>query len=495
MTKKCLFTIILIFLTTSLVLSEEKELIIGGENGWNNFSVARDVSISNSGRFGKQAVEIASNTAKLNTSTDLLLDFENIENTTDSTGKYSVASTNLSATTQSIMGKYSALGKGNTGGIELTGNANSIFGKEGLVGSFTISFWLNPSLAENGETVFLWDSSRNVNNNPVYQLISIMFFQNRLEWNFTNIFSDYHEFKDITLKSRSLVIPDVWAHHSLSYDDATGIVEYRINGRIEALTYATSSGYSERELYSVILGTPANIAICSNYTGRIDDFIIKEEFSSGNFENYQYNPNGGYFETQPLGPFPYGSTIQEITTLSDIPTETDIQFFVRAGDNFYEWTDEYPTWVPISTLKDNQNVQGRFFQVAASLHTDGKGIKTPSITEIRLKYNEAEAPLAPYKVFADAGNGYIDLSWIPAAGIEPDGYIVYYGESPGEYLGENSMQGDSPIDVGQTDSFRISGLKNGKAYYFAVTAYSYTPKKVEGIFSHEVYARPLQGGR
>ncbi len=494
MTKKSLISIILIFLTTSLVLSEEKEIILGGDNGWNSLSVARNINISNSGRYGKQAIQIATDSQLLSEKTDLLLNFEENGAVKDSAQNYDVVSSSVSATRQSIMGNYAALSKNSTGGIELQGSERSIFGQEGLTGSFTISFWLNPSLAENGETIFLWDSSRNVNNRPVYQLISIMFFQNRLEWNFTNIFSNYTDFKDVILTSTSLVIPDTWAHHSVSYDDNTGIIEYRINGKLEALTYATKTGYAELEIYSSILGTPAPVNICPNYTGRIDDFSIVSTFIDNNFTSHNYNTDGGYLETKPLGPFPYGSAITSIHSISDIPTETDIQYFVRAGDNFYEWTTEYPRWIPVSNNQDITNVQGRYFQVAANLFTGGNGANTPTLTEIQVQYIEADPPLPPFRVFADAGDGFVDISWTPAAGIEPDGYIIYYGESPGEYLGEGSFQGDSPIDVGLTDSFRITGLKNGKAYYFAVAAYSYRPGKTQGILSQEVYARPLQRG-
>ncbi len=493
MIKHCLF-IILFLLSIVNLHADEKELILGGDAGWNMLSVAKNISLTDSGRYGKQAIQITTDSESLTGQTDLLLNFEQNENYVDISGNYSILMSNISTTTQTIMGNYAGLGKGATEGIQLSGNSNSIFGKEGLTGSFTISFWLNPSLVENGETVFLWDSSRNVNNTPVYQLISAMFFQNRLEWNFTNIFSNYTHFKDITLKSTSLVIPDTWAQHSVSYNDQTGIVEYRINGKIEALSYATASGWSEIDVYSAILGIPNEITIGSNYTGRIDDFTITKDVVQDDFANYRYSPDGAYFESNPLGPFPTGSTIIGIQSTSEIPSQTDIQYFVRAGNNFYEWTDTYPAWIPVVPNRDISNVQGRYFQVAANLYTDGAGIKTPTLTEVRLQYNEAEPPRAPLRVFAESGNGYVDLSWLPSAGQSPDGYIIYYGESPGEYMGEGAFQGDSPIDVGHTDSFRITGLRNGQAYYFAIAAYSYTPIKTEGVLSQEVYARPLQTG-
>ena len=38
----------------------------------------------------------------------------------------------------------------------------------------------------------------------------------------------------------------------------------------------------------------------------------------------------------------------------------------------------------------------------------------------------------------------------------------------------------------------LTGLKNGKIYYFAVASYSKSDNKIMGILSKEVYARPLR---
>lgn len=482
----------ILFLLTSFALyATEKEIILGGSEGWDAFSVQENIA-RGSGRFGKEAIHIGSAAEPLTQTSDLLLDFENGETISDRAGNYTLVSSTLLPVTDTIMGDYAALGKGATGGIRLKGKQGSLFGTEGLAGSFTISFWLNPSLAENGETIFSWRSSRNLDGIPVYQMISATFFNNHLKWNFTNIFANVDVFKEIILTSTSLVIPDAWALHSVSFDEDTGLIEYRINGKIEALSYATLNGRSQGAIFSAHMGVPADIEICSQFTGRIDDFSIRREIVTHDFKQNLYELDGAYFETQPLGPFLGGSNVTGIEVISDIPSETDVQFFVRASDNFYEWSDSYPEWISVTSGENIEGVNGIWFQLAASLYTDGDGTKTPRITEVRVKYEEKEAPLPPLKVFTTAGDGYVDLSWLASAGSTADGYIVYYGEASGEYLGQTALQGDSPIDVGQKLSLRLSGLANGKIYYFAVAAYSDAPRRVEGFFSTEVYARPLR---
>ena len=83
----------------------------------------------------------------------------------------------------------------------------------------TIEFWLYPAIAENGEQIFNWRSSRNMDRQSMYQVIRACFFNNHIEWNFHNIFSNGRILKDeVILTSLSTIIPQQWSHHSLSRD-------------------------------------------------------------------------------------------------------------------------------------------------------------------------------------------------------------------------------------------------------------------------------------
>jgi hypothetical protein len=72
------------------------------------------------------------------------------------------------------------------------------------------------------------------------------------------------------------------------------------------------------------------------------------------------------------------------------------------------------------------------------------------------------------------------------------GYLVYFGTSSGDYFGESTIQGVSPINAGKRTSIRINGLENGTLYYFAVAAYNRTNPPNAGNFSRETMARPLR---
>ncbi len=69
---------------------------------------------------------------------------------------------------------------------------------------------------------------------------------------------------------------------------------------------------------------------------------------------------------------------------------------------------------------------------------------------------------SPTGLNTSPGNGSILLSWNEVDGAE--GYILYYGISPGIY--------SQSIDLGNTVSYTLGGLTNGTVYYFAVSAYS-----------------------
>jgi hypothetical protein len=166
--------------------------------------------------------------------------------------------------------------------------------------------------------------------------------------------------------------------------------------------------------------------------------------------------------------------------------------YVRSGDNFYGWTDEYPKWKPVGNGEELNDVTGLYCQVAVELFADGDGQKTPSITELTIDYTELPLPLPPFSVKAIAGNEKVTISWSYSVDDTVGGYFLYYGTRPGEYLGRVALEGESPINVGNSTSYTLTGLQNGKIYYFAIASWSKFDDKVVGNFSKEVYARPLE---
>lgn len=458
-------------------------------------SVANGIT-TGPGRFGYEAIQLSSNSSPVSSYTDLLLSFED-DSSFDDAGRYHVDTAGYRASPDAAMGKKAALFNGKNTGIQLSGRHGTIFGTEGWSGSFVVEFWLCPSIVENGETLLSWRSSRTVGEYPLYQMFSAVFTGSHIEWNLTNVFSGYiADGGEVKMEGLQTLIPGEWSHHALVYSEETGLLEYRVNGLLDDLQYLTTTGTEQGSVLPLYMGSPTVLELCPQYTGKLDDFRVLRsdgtERDAKLFSNLllgsgfaRYDIDGGRFESQPLA-VEEGSSLLRLNAEVYEPEQTQVQFFVRSGDNFYEWTDSYPAWKPVSVGADISSVKGRFFQIAAQLYPDGAGNVTPTVTSVSVVYQETQPPLPPFSVNAKAGDGSVSLSWSHSID-EVNGYYVYYGERPGEYLGRVAIEGDSPIQAGKGNVFKVNGLKNGRIYYFAIAA---EKNGRVGTLSSEVYARP-----
>jgi hypothetical protein len=74
--------------------------------------------------------------------------------------------------------------------------------------------------------------------------------------------------------------------------------------------------------------------------------------------------------------------------------------------------------------------------------------------------------------------GQLTLAWDGNTQSGVAGYMLYYGQSSGSYTAK--------IDVGHNTTYTVSGLLDGKTYYFAATDYDLS--RTESGFSNEVSA-------
>ena len=477
-----------------------KDIILGGKEGWPVFQKSENLT-TGKGRFGYECIELATNSFETDFDTDLLINFENSENPIAS-GDYRILTNNLKPSTNTKNDKFAGLSR-NIGGLSIAGNPGTFFGSEGLNGSFSIEFWIYPSVVENGEILLSWESSRLEDGRLIHQLLNAIFNKGHIEWSLSNFFdSDFisPDCKEITLKGTSNIIPNSWSYHALSFDAETGILEYVVNGITESLIYVTSTKDESGEVALVNLGTPAEIELCKEYTGLIDDIrIVRRPYSSPDFQSAenagkightQYAPQGGIFITKPIM-VSTGSRLNMLKAEMNVPAQTEICYYVRSGNNFYDWTKNPPEWIPVVSGETVSNITGLYFQVMAEFLPDGDGSVTPTLTQLTLSFDEIPSPLPPFIVKAEAGNGSVTVSWNYSVDDTAGGYYLYYGNRPGEYLGRIAIEGFSPINVGNKSSFTVTGLENGKIYYFAIAAYSALDESVIGEKSKEVFARPL----
>jgi len=360
---------------------------------------------------------------------------------------------------------------------------------------FSIEFWLYPANMENGEQLLSWSASRRSNTGEaVFQRFRCLVARNRIEWSFSDFFSSPDETRrlPVSLSSRSPVVPKTWSHHLLRFDSSIGLVEYLIDGRLESVAYATTTGTERGEAFSPIAGSGGVLVIGPRFTGMLDEFRISGDISAIN-RNSRYPAEGGRAETRV---FDLGTSNAETRLLEAKNTEpgnSAALFFLRAGESPDLREGRDSDWIPVQSGKPLiEAVRGRWLQIAVSLFPDGDGEQSPILEELKIHYEQDAPPPPPSSVTAEIRDGAVELTWRPSPDPDLGGYLIYYGGARGEYFGDSSSAGPSPLDVGQRTSFIVDGLHNGALYYFAIAAYDRAPARHIGEFSREVSARPAR---
>jgi hypothetical protein len=539
----------------------EKTIAIGGENTWN--AVERRAGITmleavrprpvlalDSGLQGAAVTPRASSASEGSLFPDLAISFDQAapDLFTDQAGRYEViaAPQSAEAVLSAVDSRWARMGEGAVffsaaaarGSIGLPGTGmqpdsagplvihaqdpDALFAPGHHVRDFSVEFWLYPLNVENGEQILSWAASRpKAQGGYYFQRIQCAVIKNRLQWHFQDFFSapGGEAVQSLILNGASPVVPKLWSHHLIRFDADSGLLEYLVNGKTEALGYTTPSGTEGGEVYTPIIGIGGEFVLGKGYTGLMDEFRIHNRYAAqvgGEFStegSIQKYPAAGRMETRALDLGQESSGILRLEALggritlagdrvrNDYAGKGDfrfadnsvVQFFMRAGDNPYSWNDA--DWQVVSPgISLPPGFRGRYVQVAAVFYPSAGGETSPYLEELQIVYRPNEPPLPPTGVTAVARDGAVEISWRNSPSTELDGYLVYYGTGPGEYLGSGALRGPSPIDAGKRNTLRIEGLNNGTLYYFAVVSYTKSLASSSarvGEFSREVTARPL----
>ena len=401
----------------------------------------------------------------------------------------------------------------------------ALFASGSHVRDFSIEFWLYPRNLDTGEQVFLLSASKpDGRGGFIYQYISCTASKNKLHWNFGDFFFAPGDKKRMSLTlSGPPLLSRTWSHHLIRFDSDLGLLEYLVDGKLEAVDYATSTGREGGEVYTPVIGDDCRIELGGRFSGIMDEFSIYR----GCIEKStlaKYPSRGGRVETRTLDLGSAYSSLLKIEALggrTSIPRSSiaagnyrneyagsgslrfqdhsEIKFYVRVSNSPYRWNDV--PWIafnPGTELQGNR-FRGRYVQIASDFYPGWDGETSPYLSELRIIYNSAEAPPPPTQVVALAKNGAVELSWRASPSVDLGGYMVYYGDAKGEYFGNyaiiDSAARVSPINVGNRTKIRIEGLSNGVLYYFVVAAYNkpavFGALPEPGEFSREAAARPL----
>ncbi|MAG14124.1 MAG: hypothetical protein CMN78_05965 [Spirochaetales bacterium] len=472
---------------------KDNEIRLGYEDGWQDIVFLESLVIRE-GRQGYPDMVLADGEYVAGDSTDLLIHF-NQTPILDQAENYTIGAETTVRTTEKIyrLGAGAGLFTGETDALAIVPQSGSMLAPGQSWGNFSMEFWFYPAVFDEGATILLWSGSRRVAGGIIPQEIRCSISGRTLLWEFTNIFlpPDQGESR-IVVHGTSRMIPKKWHHHLIRHDSASGLLEYLTDGVPDAVTYSTDTGHEMGALFVPLIGqtNSGELSLGAGLNGIIDEMRFSRAFVEEPFvDTYPLRVGSAMTRVFDLG---YSnSLLKRFDSLVDTPGDTGINFYYRIGESYRslsEVTGEWRSFTPGDALR--VETRGRYLQVFLELFPDGGGKLSPSISTLSIFYEPDLPPHPPGWVAAEPGSGEITIRWNSSMDSDVAGYLLYYGERPGQYFGIESATGPSPVDVGNVTSMSLQGLENGKLYYIAIVSYDSSEPPHQSDFSQEIAARP-----
>ncbi len=483
------------FLVAALVpvcSGEVRTMTLGEEDGWRDLRRMNRV-VLNVGKQGYYDIKLADGAYEPSIETDLLLHFDRTP-VVDAVSSYrTIASTVEANGNGARLGTGGGVFRGAEDLVVLEPSPGDAFSAGRVWSELSMEFWLYPVVLDDEAKVIEWRGSAIRGEEPIVKSFRVSIRNRSLVFSFDNLFTSGNDAVALVeITSPGKLVPRKWHHHMLRYRSDTGLIEYLRDGRVTAVTHATQSGREESVTYSVYTGngTETGPVIGGGITGFIDELRVSEAFIEDPFVQ-RYRRYTGTVTSRVFDLEFSGSLLHEIDAAYETPGDTAVLFYFRTGDKLDSVSEVAADWRPFRPgSKIDPEARGRYLQLRAELLPDGYGMLSPVLHTISFAYEPDLPPHPPERITTDPGNGRVSLSWSPSLDRDVAGYLVYYGDRPGVYFGDDSDNGKSPIDVGNVSTVTLEGLENGKLYYFSIVAYDANDPPHESEFSREVASRP-----
>ncbi len=482
----------------------EKTIELGKESLWADMMSLDGISPL-PGRWGFQDLGLSGGEYEADSATEILLHFDS-RASTDATGGYRFSGDGvLISDSVSAVGGASAAFTGARAGVGLQAPANGMFAAGAVWGDFTIEFWLFPATLSDGETVLTWNGSerpaagtapaQGAAGRLLGQSMRCVIRDRKLAWSFENLFTlPGAERLPVALVGTRQMLPRVWHHHLLRFDSRTGLLEYRLDGLPEAIVHVTDTGRETGSIAVPVVGRAyaGPLVLGAGFTGFLDELRVSRRFVDDPVLSRFLGRTGSAVSR--IIDMGYSSTrIARIEAVTTTPSDSAIEFSYQVADTWggKRLLKTDTDWVPFAPgTAFGDALTGRYIQLRVELFPDGTRTLTPRLSSLRVVYEPNLPPTPPAGLVATPGNGKVTLTWRKVNDLDVKGYLVFYGNSPHNYLGTTAAQGPSPLDAGNSTTLEISGLENGTLYYFSVAAYDSSDPRQQSEFSPEISARP-----
>ncbi len=491
MKKGNMILMILPFLLTLPLGAYEETLVLGEETLWSELHrTSRIITVP--GFRGWPDLTLQDGEYQRDPSTEVLLHF-NEEPVLPPHGLYRILNTGGFITAdEKVLGGGSVAFTSRSPALEWEPAPGTVLAAGSVPGDFSLEFWLYPTQLADGEDVFLWKGMELTPDAIRPQSIRARVYRQRLEWEFSHFFQapgDEETFFSFTGITR--LLPRRWHHHLIRYDAETGLLEYLLDGKPEAVLHTTPTGAEHPEVYPPRIGGAqgARIFLGGGHLGLLDEFRLSRRFVEEPALG-RYSLATGSAETRVIDLGQPGARFQGIQTREILRGNSTITYAYRQSDTVFLPDQESNPWIilnPGEDLRDNN--RGRYLQLRMIFIPDGSGRAAPQLSSLRVNYEIALPPLPPTGFTARGGDGRVTLTWNRGGNASTDGYLLYFGTRPGVYFGGTESL-TSPIDVGNVEEYTLEGLQNDTVYYFALTAYGGYEGKLISEYSTEQSARP-----
>jgi hypothetical protein len=485
--------LLLCLLISARLPALERTMELGKDSLWSQMKEFQGVSQA-PGRWGFRDLVLSTAEYAPDGATELLLHF-NTPGEGDAAGGYHILrgapAVSFSVTAQ---GAGAAVFEAGKPLLALGGPQNGMFAPGSVWRDFSVEFWLSPSTLADGETILSWDMPHREGQGLTAQSMRCQLLDRRLVWSFQALFTRPDRTRmPVNLTGTRQLLPRVWHHHLLRFDSRIGLLEYLIDGIPDGAVHVTDTGREGGDvaLPEIGRGRGGELLIAPRYTGFLDELRVSRQLvDSPAVQRYSGTTGTAVSSILDLG---FTRTrVRRIESVFDSPADSAVAFYYKISDT---WTNPRSLggapWVPFVPAVDfKDTARGRYLQVMVELFPDGRRSRTPRVSSLSIVYEPNLPPAPPAGFAATPGNGKVTLQWRPVNDLTVKGYRVFYGDAPHTYLGTDAAQGESPLDAGSTTRLEVTGLENGKLYYFAVATYDDSDPPQLSAFSAEVSGRP-----